>query len=42
MDQLRALRIFSKVVAEVSFAAARTLDLALAVLTRAVADWNNI
>lgn len=39
MDQLRALRILSKVVAEGSFAAAaRTLDLAPAVVTRAVAD----
>lgn len=39
MDQLRALRIFSKVVAEGSFAAAaRSLDLAPAVVTRAVAD----
>lgn len=39
MDQLRALRIFSKVIAEGSFAgAARVLDLAPAVVTRAVAD----
>ena len=37
MDQLRALRIFSKVIAEGSFAgAARVLDLAPAVVTRAV------
>ncbi len=39
MDQLRALRIFLRVVAEGSFAgAARALDLAPAVVTRAVAD----
>lgn len=39
MDQLRALRVFLRVVSEGSFAgAARALDLAPAVVTRAVAD----
>lgn len=39
MDQLRSLRVFAQVVAEGSFAgAARTLDLAPAVVTRAVSD----
>lgn len=39
MDQLRALRVYAKVVAEGSFAgAARALDLAPAVVTRAIAD----
>jgi DNA-binding transcriptional LysR family regulator len=39
MDQLRSLRVFVQVIAEGSFAgAARTLDLAPAVVTRAVAD----
>jgi len=39
MDQLRSLRIFSQVIAAGSFAgAARVLDLAPAVVTRAVAD----
>lgn len=39
MDQLRALRVFAQVVAEGSFAgAARVLDLAPAVVTRAVSD----
>lgn len=39
MDQLRSLRVFSQVIAEGSFAgAARTLDLAPAVVTRAVSD----
>lgn len=39
MDQLRALRVFAQVIAEGSFAgAARVLDLAPAVVTRAVAD----
>lgn len=39
MDQLRSLRIFAQVIAEGSFAAAaRTLDLAPAVVTRAVSD----
>lgn len=39
MDQLRALRVFSKVVAEGSFAgAARALDMAPAVVTRTVAE----
>ena len=39
MDQLRALRVFTQVIAEGSFAgAARVLDLAPAVITRAVAD----
>ena len=39
MDQLRALRVFAKVVAEGSFAgAARVMDLAPAVVTRTVAD----
>lgn len=39
MDQLRALRVFVQVIAEGSFAgAARVLDLAPAVVTRAVAD----
>ena len=39
MDQLRALRVFTQVIAEGSFAgAARVLDLAPAVVTRAVAD----
>ena len=39
MDQLRSLRVFAQVIAEGSFAsAARTLDLAPAVVTRAVAD----
>jgi DNA-binding transcriptional LysR family regulator len=38
MDQLRALRVYTKVVAEGSFAgAARALDLAPAVVTRAIA-----
>jgi DNA-binding transcriptional LysR family regulator len=39
MDQLRSLRVFAQVIAEGSFAgAARTLDLAPAVVTRAVAE----
>lgn len=39
MDQLRALRVYTKVIAEGSFAgAARALDLAPAVVTRAIAD----
>lgn len=39
MDQLRALRVFSQVIAEGSFAgAARVMDLAPAVVTRAVSD----
>ncbi len=39
MDQLRALRVFSRVVAEGSFAgAARALDMAPAVVTRALAE----
>lgn len=39
MDQLRALRVYTKVIAEGSFAgAARVLDLAPAVVTRAIAD----
>lgn len=39
MDQLRALRVFARVIAEGSFAgAARVLDLAPAVVTRAVSD----
>lgn len=39
MDQLRSLRVFSQVIAQGSFAgAARVLDLAPAVVTRAVAD----
>ena len=39
MDQLRALRVFLRVVSEGSFAgAARALDLAPAVVTRAIAD----
>jgi DNA-binding transcriptional LysR family regulator len=39
MDQLRCLRVFSQVVAQGSFAgAARTLDLAPAVVTRCVAE----
>lgn len=39
MDQLRSLRVFVQVVAQGSFAqAARTLDLAPAVVTRAVSD----
>ena len=39
MDQLRSLRVFVQVIAEGSFAgAARTLDLAPAVVTRAVAE----
>ena len=39
MDQLRALRLFAKVIAEGSFAgAARALDLAPSVVTRAVSD----
>lgn len=39
MDQLRSLRIFTQVIAEGSFAgAARVLDLAPAVVTRAIAD----
>ena len=39
MDQLRSLRVFVQVVAEGSFAgAARTLDLAPAVVTRAISD----
>jgi DNA-binding transcriptional LysR family regulator len=39
MDQLRALRVFVQVIAEGSFSgAARTLDLAPAVVTRAVSD----
>lgn len=39
MDQLRCLRVFAQVVADGSFAgAARTLDLAPAVVTRAVSD----
>lgn len=39
MDQLRSLRVFVQVIAEGSFAgAARTLDLAPAVVTRAVSD----
>lgn len=39
MDQLRALRVFAQVIAEGSFAgAARALDLAPAVVTRAVSD----
>lgn len=39
MDQLRAMRVFAKVVDEGSFAgAARTLDLAPAVVTRVVAE----
>lgn len=39
MDQLRALRVFAQVIAEGSFAgAARVLDLAPAVVTRAVSD----
>jgi len=39
VDQLRSLRIFSQVIAEGSFAgAARVLDLAPAVVTRAAQD----
>lgn len=39
MDQLRAMRVFSQVVAQGSFAgAARVLDMAPAVVTRSVAD----
>ena len=39
MDQLRSLRVFAQVIADGSFAqAARTLDLAPAVATRAVSD----
>jgi DNA-binding transcriptional LysR family regulator len=39
MDQLRSLRVFAQVIAEGSFAgAARALDLAPAVVTRAVSD----
>lgn len=39
MDQLRSLRVFTQVIADGSFAgAARTLDLAPAVVTRAVAE----
>jgi DNA-binding transcriptional LysR family regulator len=39
MDQLRSLRVFARVIAEGSFAgAARALDLAPAVVTRAVAE----
>jgi DNA-binding transcriptional LysR family regulator len=39
MDQLRSLRVFAQVISEGSFAgAARTLDLAPAVVTRAVAE----
>jgi len=39
MDQLRALRVYTQVVSEGSFAgAARVLDLAPAVVTRAIAD----
>jgi DNA-binding transcriptional LysR family regulator len=39
MDHLRALRVYTKVIAEGSFAgAARALDLAPAVVTRAIAD----
>lgn len=39
MDQLRALRVFAQVIAQGSFAgAARVLDLAPAVVTRAVSD----
>jgi DNA-binding transcriptional LysR family regulator len=39
MDQLRALRVFTQVIAQGSFAgAARVLDLAPAVVTRAVSD----
>ena len=39
MDQLRCLRVFAQVIAEGSFAgAARTLDLAPAVVTRAISD----
>jgi DNA-binding transcriptional LysR family regulator len=39
MDQLRSLRVFAQVIAEGSFAgASRTLDLAPAVVTRAVSD----
>ena len=39
MDQLRSLRIFTQVIASGSFAAAaRALDLAPAVVTRAIAD----
>lgn len=39
MDQIRALRVFTKVISEGSFAAAaRTLNLAPAVVTRAIAD----
>lgn len=39
MDQLRALRVFAQVISEGSFAgAARVLDLAPAVVTRAVSD----
>jgi DNA-binding transcriptional LysR family regulator len=39
MDKLRSLRVFAQVVADGSFAgAARTLDLAPAVVTRVVAD----
>lgn len=39
MDQLRSLRVFAQVIAEGSFAgAARVLDLAPAVVTRAVSD----
>ncbi|QTN30197.1 LysR family transcriptional regulator [Rhodoferax sp. AJA081-3] len=39
MDQLRALRVFAQVIAEGSFAgAARVMDLAPAVVTRAVSD----
>jgi molybdenum-dependent DNA-binding transcriptional regulator ModE len=39
MDQLRALRVFTQVIADGSFAgAARTLDLAPTVVTRSMAD----
>lgn len=39
MDQLRSLRVFAQVIAEGSFAgAARTLDMAPAVVTRAIAE----
>jgi DNA-binding transcriptional LysR family regulator len=42
MDQLRCLRVFVKVIGEGSFAgAARTLDLAPAVVTRAISDLEN-
>jgi len=42
MDQLRSLRVFAQVIAEGSFAgAARALDIAPAVVTRAVSDLEN-